>query len=149
MQALHRFRKVHAAAARQSLAYFLTTRLLGTVEEENGTSDSGLRLEQASITYIQFATTDSESTQRSATEDLRQILDRIAHSDGYSFSPTATHAAQALVWRTMDVVGKDVADAWCRLLQHPVFDSAGQTNKTKIARWGFLQHEYSTFADIW
>ncbi|KAI7215800.1 hypothetical protein KC333_g5221 [Hortaea werneckii] len=49
-------------------------------------------------------------------------------------SAKATHAAQTLIWKNADRHGSQTAESWLRLLQHPMFDSAGLLNKAKIWR---------------
>lgn len=43
-----------------------------------------------------------------------------------------------LLWKKIDVAFNDerfaVAEQWCRLAQHRIFEKAGETNVTKIER---------------
>jgi len=53
-------------------------------------------------------------------------------------SADATHATQTLLWKGIDVASAsgnvEAAMALCRLAQHALFDTAGDNNKSKLAR---------------
>ncbi|KAL1305107.1 hypothetical protein AAFC00_002037 [Neodothiora populina] len=72
------------------------------------------------------------------TDTLQNMFDEILQSTGRPFSPEATHAAQSLLWRKVDMTPLAQHDRspelWCRLACHPLFAKAGNLNKAKLSR---------------
>ncbi|KAF1997925.1 SPO22-domain-containing protein [Amniculicola lignicola CBS 123094] len=93
-------------------------------------------IERALITriWIGTSTLGSEDT----LEGLQYLFDKTLRKTKDSFSAPATHAAQTLLWKRLEAAYSqnhhEVAESWCRLCLHPLFEKAGETNKTKIAR---------------
>ncbi|KAF2258604.1 SPO22-domain-containing protein [Lojkania enalia] len=71
-------------------------------------------------------------------ESLQELFDSIVMKTKNTLSPPATHAAQTLLWKRVEVAfGQEqyaVAEAWCNICLHQLFEKAGELNKAKIAR---------------
>lgn len=135
MQTIHKARRVSGTCALTALEEFITFRLLpdllpGQSEESNARD----RLEKTTVTYVLFATTQNEQPPTQTIAGLRTLIDAIVTSGKSALSPKATHAAQTLLWKTAGAANADIADDWCKLLRHPIFESAGHLNKAKIGR---------------
>jgi hypothetical protein len=111
-------------------------------------------IEKAVITRIWVGTTKSAS--ENAVEQLQELFDTVAQNSKLSLSAPATHAAQTvscliissyelsltvglqLLWKGVEAASSQeqhgVAEAWCRICLHPIFDKAGAQNKAKVAR---------------
>jgi len=54
---------------------------------------------------------------------------------------------QQLLWKRIQAAYAqeqfDVAESWCRLAIHQLFQQCGDGNKSKIARYGDLAHDVS------
>ncbi|KAL2351922.1 meiosis protein SPO22/ZIP4 like-domain-containing protein [Cryomyces antarcticus] len=107
---------------------FLTTRLFGSENDD--------WIEKTSITRLWIATSLPEATD--ALASLLQLIESISQEYGKCFTPPATHAAQTLLWKRIEseyAKGQfDIAEAWCRLARHQLFEKAGELNKSKISR---------------
>lgn len=93
-------------------------------------------IEKAVVTRTWLSTTDSNA--ENPVEQLQQTLDTVLHDSGVSLSAPATHAAQTLMWRKAEESSTheqhDMAEAWCNLCLHPVFEKSGTQNRVKITR---------------
>jgi hypothetical protein len=98
--------------------------------------ENGSWIEKAAITRIWLSTSDVHA--ENALEQLRQMFDMILHESNYLLSAPATHAAQTLLWKKVEETSAQehhcVAESWCRLCLHPLFERAGAQNKVKITR---------------
>lgn len=93
------------------------------------------RIEKVCVTYTLFATSDAAASSISAIGGLQATLDSIAQRSDMTFSAKATHAVQALVWKTATTPDSASTETWYALLRHPLFNGAGQANKAKIGRY--------------
>jgi hypothetical protein len=91
------------------------------------------------ITRIWIGTTNSLA--ENTLEQLQELLDTVSRNTKTSLSAPATHAAlnlAQLLWKRVESASTQeqfgVAEAWCRVCLHPVFDKSGAQNKAKIAR---------------
>ncbi|KAH7090298.1 meiosis protein SPO22/ZIP4 like-domain-containing protein [Paraphoma chrysanthemicola] len=93
-------------------------------------------LEKAVIMRLWVATTTQLAD--NVLQQLEDLLDTISQNTKGPLSAPATHAAQTLLWKRVEAASGqdqfDVAQAWCRLSLHSVFDKAGAQNRAKIAR---------------
>lgn len=135
MQSVHRVRKIHPEIACHALSELITSRLLPDLTATQKT-ESGLHswVEKSCVTYTLFATSNIEGNRNFAIDGLEHVLNAIMQRFSNSLSPKATHAAQALIWKAAGDAGADTAQRWCSLLQHPLFNGAGNVNKAKIGR---------------
>ncbi|KAH4247441.1 hypothetical protein HBI05_045310 [Parastagonospora nodorum] len=93
-------------------------------------------IEKAVITRIWIGTTNSLAER--ILEDTQELLEMVLQKSKSSFSAPATHAAQTLLWKRVEAAFSQeqfvIAEAWCRVCLHPVFDKAGAQNKARISR---------------
>lgn len=135
MQTIHRVQKVDREVARQALVNLITTRLVDDFPEEQCETAACLgRIEQATITYTLSVSNEPSEASPGSVAELQKLFDVIHQHNGLIFTAKATHAAQTLIWKAAASSETDLAAAWSALLQHPLFESAGQINKTKIGR---------------
>jgi hypothetical protein len=134
MKAIHRVQKTSVDAACSALEQLVLVRILPDLTAST-TAEDPLKdwLEKACVTYTLFATSNPTPVPQSVVERLENMCSAIVHRTGKGLSPRATHAMQTLIWKTTTSNG-DVGEAWCTLLQHTIFDSAGHTSKAKIGR---------------
>ncbi|KAH7122269.1 meiosis protein SPO22/ZIP4 like-domain-containing protein [Dendryphion nanum] len=93
-------------------------------------------LEKALITQIWIDI--SSSSDRNSLELLRSLFDNFAQNMKHPISAPATHAAQMLLWKRVETTYSQdhyvESESWCRICLHPIFEKAGEMNKSKIAR---------------
>ena len=93
-------------------------------------------IEKAAVTRVWLSTSGIHA--ENALEQLQQMLDFVLQESNFSLSAPATHAAQTLIWKKVEErtaqEQHNVAEAWCQLCLHPVFEKAGAQNKVKITR---------------
>jgi hypothetical protein len=111
-------------------------------------------IEKAIITRIWIGTTNSVS--ENALEQLQELFDTVAQNSKVPLSAPATHAAQTvsclhlppsrsllnlcvqLLWKRVEAASSQeqhsIAEIWCRICLHPIFDKAGAQNKAKVSR---------------
>ncbi|KAL7773732.1 hypothetical protein CFE70_003699 [Pyrenophora teres f. teres 0-1] len=94
-------------------------------------------IEKAVITRIWFGSSNSVS--ENTLEQLQTLFDTVLQNSKVTFTAPATHAAQTLLWKMVEAAANqehhDVAEAWCRLCLHPIFEKAGAQNKAKVSRF--------------
>ena len=90
-------------------------------------------VETACVTMTLFVSTDKD-TDGDDVDQLDQTFDSIVQLGGNALSAKATHATQTLIWKASGMCNANLADKWCVLLRHPLFDNAGQINKARIGR---------------
>lgn len=135
MQTTHKTKRFSAHAALVALHELVTHRLLPDLppdaEPESVARD---RMEKGVVTYVLFATTQTEVSPMEAITSLQALFDSLIQRSNALLSTKATHAAQTLIWKTAGASSANIADSWYKLLQHPAFDGAGQLNKARIGR---------------
>ena len=135
MKAVRLVRRASPEVACHALKELITSRLLPDLptdqEPANFVHDC---IEKACVTYILFTTSDQGTISVSTFDGLQTALNAIAQRSNHGFSAKATHAAQTLIWKVTGSASGDVADRWCAILRHPLFESAGQMNKARIGR---------------
>ncbi|KAF2130996.1 SPO22-domain-containing protein [Dothidotthia symphoricarpi CBS 119687] len=93
-------------------------------------------VEKAVITRVWLGTTNTFA--ENTLEQLQRLFDRVLQNSKTSLSAPATHAAQTLLWKQVEGTHSQeqygVAEAWCRICLHMLFDKAGAQNKSKITR---------------
>ena len=134
MQAIHQARRVDNDIAYSALKELITRRLLPNLSD-NEDDDITLHeyLETACVTYTLFAT-DHGTASRTTVSDLQKTFDAIVQRSRAPLSPKATHAAQTLIWKASGAADPKLAEVWCNLMQHSLFDRVGHVNKSKVAR---------------
>ncbi|KAI9880695.1 MAG: hypothetical protein M1830_001328 [Pleopsidium flavum] len=130
MQHVHKLKSRNSHLACKALEQLLCERILDTDKES--------WVEKAVITRIWISTTTSDSPDTLCS--LRGFLTMLTTNQPKSLTLTAsaTHAAQILLWKQIEMTcGQqqyDVAESWCRLALHPVFERSGSLNVAKIER---------------
>jgi hypothetical protein len=93
-------------------------------------------VEKAVITRVWFSTSDSIA--EDMLGQLQELFDTIVQRSNTTLAAPATHAAQTLLWKRVEAAAKqeqiNVAESWCKICAHPLFESSGAQNKAKIAR---------------
>ncbi|KAI6843648.1 hypothetical protein KC358_g3820 [Hortaea werneckii] len=98
-------------------------------------TDKGFKtIERTVVTYSLFATTSNDIDAVEVIDSFHDLLEVLHRHMKTPLSAKATHAAQTLIWKNADRHGLEAAENWLKLLQHPMFDSAGLLNKAKIWR---------------
>jgi hypothetical protein len=134
MHTIHRAHKVSIEVACSALQQLITNRLLNDLPQDGYVQNCTLEhIEKACVTYVHFASSDPRGG-LSTIDGLQAVLYVVVQRSGKVISAKATHAAQTLIWKAAGAGDPKMADRWCRLLRHPVFDGAGHINKAKIAR---------------
>ncbi|KAH7075854.1 meiosis protein SPO22/ZIP4 like-domain-containing protein [Paraphoma chrysanthemicola] len=128
MHHVHKLKESSNTTACKVLDDLIEMRLF---QEENQTW-----LEKAVIMRLWVATTTQLAD--NVLQQLQDLLDTVSQNTKGPLSAPATHAAQTLLWKRVEAASGqeqfDIAQAWCRLSLHSVFDKAGAQNKAKIAR---------------
>nr|POE65869.1 hypothetical protein CFP56_57559 [Quercus suber] len=137
LQILHKARRLRMPCAVSALDDLIVKRLMPDLDcTSNLDHPSWIQLEKAVVTYVMFVTSEPNESTIETTSSLRRLLDAVQQRCKMALSQNATHAAQTLMWKAVGSSAElDVADDWCSLLRHPIFDNAGQTNKARIWRW--------------
>ncbi|MCJ1397829.1 hypothetical protein MMC11_001025 [Xylographa trunciseda] len=125
---IHKLRPQSSTLAHVVLEKFLLERLPGTGKPE--------WMERLLVTMIWNLTTSTEN--EGHQNSLRQVLDLLPGHFPYSIGPSATHAAQTLIWKRIEACCDqgEYAEAisWSLLALHETFDSSGDLNIGKIQR---------------
>ena len=125
---VHKLRARSPPMAHTILVSFLSERLLGAEQPK--------WLEKALVTIIWNCTTSTGSLD--ILNSLGELFDTLAAASSMPLSPSATHAAQLLLWRRIETSYNqelyDAAEAWCWLSLHAVFGNSGALNIGKLQR---------------
>ncbi|KAI6837146.1 SPO22-domain-containing protein [Hortaea werneckii] len=135
MQAIHQAKRHNTMCALTALKYLATDRLVADTADFSETNAMTIdRIERTVVTYSLFATTSNDIDAAEAIDCFHDLLEVLYRHMKAPLSAKATHAAQTLIWKNADRHGSQAAENWLKLLQHPMFDSAGLLNKAKIWR---------------
>ncbi|KAI9795239.1 MAG: hypothetical protein M1835_006135 [Candelina submexicana] len=125
---IHKLRAGSPDLACKALDNLLTMRTFSTGKEA--------WVEKVLITRLWISTNSSDTN--NVLNQLYAILDSIASNIKEPLTSHATHAAQTLLWKRIESNYRQqnfaVAESWCRLSLHRVFERAGDLNTAKIAR---------------
>lgn len=128
MHHIHRLKDHSNVSACQILDDLIDVRLF---REENQTW-----IEKAVITRIWIST--GNALAENLLDQLTKLFDNVLQNSKTSLSAPATHAAQTLLWKRVEGTCSQeqygVAEAWCRICLHPIFEKSGSQNKAKVAR---------------
>ncbi|KAI7074342.1 hypothetical protein KC327_g5276 [Hortaea werneckii] len=135
MQAIHQVKRHDTMCALTALKYLASDRLVADAADFSGSNAMTVdRIERTVVTYSLFATTSNDIHAAEAIDCFHDLLDVLYRHMKTPLSAKATHAAQTLIWKNADRHGSQATESWLKLLQHPMFDSAGLLNKAKIWR---------------
>lgn len=135
MQAIHQAKRHSTRCALTALENLATDRLVADTADFSETNAMIIdRIERTVVTYSLFATTSNDIDAAEAIDCFHGLLESLYRHMKAPLSAKATHAAQTLIWKNADRHGSQTAENWMKLLQHPMFDSAGLLNKAKIWR---------------
>lgn len=99
--------------------------------------EHGTWIEKAVITRIWISTSDVDA--ENALEKMQEMFDMVLQESNSPLSAPATHAAQTLLWKKVEEASAreqhDVAESWCQLCLHMIFERAGAQNKVKVTRF--------------
>jgi hypothetical protein len=136
MKSINRVNTASHEAACRALGDILTSRLLPDVTSGGDTDQQIFKwVEQVCVTYALYVTQNSQRTLHVTIEWLQGAYDATSQALNGTFSTKATHAIQALVYKASTTDDANIADKWLEILRHPLFNNAGQVNKTKIGRY--------------
>jgi hypothetical protein len=124
----HKLRSRSPLLAHEILVILLTERLLDT-EEQNW-------LEKVLVTILWNYTTSTDFLV--ILSSLNGLLDTLVARSTNTLSPSATHAAQILLWKRIETSynqkSYEAAEGWCQLSLHLVFGNSGALNIGKLQR---------------
>jgi hypothetical protein len=126
--------QVARAPTLSALGVFLNTRLLPEIQADSKNQLLQAWLEKATIAFIMFATSTSAENLPNLETEIKDLLDAIEDHHNVPFSASATHAAQALIWKAMDMRDGESTSLLHETMQHPLFENAGHLNKGRIGR---------------
>ncbi|PGH36716.1 hypothetical protein GX50_00376 [[Emmonsia] crescens] len=93
-------------------------------------------LERCFVTYFWMQTALSGLT--AGLDSLSAVADKIGESLRKPLSEEATQASLILLWKKSNIAYEhkeyDVAEKWCLLARHIIFENGGETNKAKLCR---------------
>lgn len=135
MQTIHKLKRLSIQSTLHALEHLVNVRLLPHIAPNEAAESPGFDwLEKAVVTHVLFAMSQEEQVPDSVSANVQSLLDTISQQIKRPLSAKATHAAQTLIWKKAGSLTGDVVDRWCRLLKHPLFESAGQINRARIGR---------------
>ncbi|KAJ9649388.1 sporulation-specific protein 22 [Coniosporium tulheliwenetii] len=95
-------------------------------------------IEKAAVTCLWLRSSSPNTQNEETLASVQDTLDNLVHSIKRPLSAQATHAAQTLLWKRIEAAYTqeqyEVAESWCRLTIHGVFEKSGELNRSKIAR---------------
>lgn len=95
-------------------------------------------IEKAAITSLWLRLSSPNSENGETLASVQDTLDNLVHSVKRPLTVQATHAAQTLLWKRIEAAYAqehyEIAESWCRLAMHRVFEKSGELNRSKIAR---------------
>ena len=125
---VHKLRAWDANLAHKVLFKLLAHRLFGGEHQP--------WLEKTLITIIWNLTTSADVPNTPLT--LTHVFDQIEAQSDKPISPSATHAAQILLWKRIEAAYSqekyELAEQWCNLSLHYIFSSSGSVNIGKLQR---------------
>lgn len=125
---VHKLRSRSLPMAHTVLVAFLSERLLGGEQPK--------WLEKVIVTIIWNCTTSKGPS--AILESLAELFDSLIAASSIALSPSATHAAQILMWKSIETNYNqkiyDAAAAWCEFSLHAVFGNSGGLNTGKLQR---------------
>ena len=128
MHHIHKLKDHSSVTACKALEDLIDIRLF---REENQSW-----IEKAVITRIWIGTNNSFS--ENVREEMQELFDTVEQNSKMRLSAPATHAAQTLLWKRVEAASSqeqhNVAEAWCRMCLHAIFEKAGAQNKAKVVR---------------
>lgn len=124
---IHKLKGWDPGMAQSVLATFLTGRLIGTRND--------VWIEKALVTITWICTSSSLSEPLAV---ICRVYDEVLAQYREPISPSATHAAQILLWKRVETAyaqeAYDTAEAWCHQMLHEMFDRSGGMNIGKVQR---------------
>ncbi|OJD17226.1 hypothetical protein AJ78_02663 [Emergomyces pasteurianus Ep9510] len=125
---LHRLNKWNSGLASEVLHQLLLQRLVLH-------NDISI-LERCFVTYVWMQTALSEL--EAGLDSLSEVVGKLGESWRKPLSEEAAQASVILLWKKSNVAYEhkeyNVAEKWCLLARHTVFENAGETNKAKLCR---------------
>ncbi len=125
---VHKLKVRSPQMAHTVLAVFLSERLLSAEQPK--------WLEKALVTIIWNCTTSTGTLD--IHNSLGELFDSLAAASSMPLSPSATHAAQILLWKRIETSYNqeffDATEAWCRLSLHALLGNSGALNIGKLQR---------------
>ncbi|OJD25043.1 hypothetical protein ACJ73_03590 [Blastomyces percursus] len=93
-------------------------------------------LEKCFVTYVWMQTALPDLT--AGLDSLSTTVDKLGESLRKPLSEEAAQASLILKWKKANIAYEhkdyDIAEQWCLLAQHKIFENAGAANKAKICR---------------
>ncbi|KAF1989013.1 SPO22-domain-containing protein [Aulographum hederae CBS 113979] len=128
MYHIRKFKDKDPHLACKAIDELLIDRLCGQAKEES--------IESAAMTRIWITLTTSENAD--AVSSLNELFENLNRGLERPFTSSATHAAQTLIWNRIESTYSqnhfDMAESWCSLAAHPLFEQCGELNQAKLAR---------------
>ena len=125
---VHKLKQFNSSMAHETLFKFMTNRLLG--------GDCQSWFEKVLVTIIWNLATAADVPD--ALETMSQVLDDVEARSGMNLTPSATHAAQIMLWKRIEAAYSQenyaLAERWCHLSLHNIFSQSGSMNVGKLQR---------------
>jgi hypothetical protein len=134
MQSMRKASQVARAPTLSALRVFLKTRLLPEIQADLQNQLLQAWLEKTAVAFIMFATSTSAEHLPNLESEIKDLLGAIENHHNVPFSASATHAAQALIWKVMDIRDGESTSLLHETMRHPLFENAGHLNKGRIGR---------------
>ena len=123
----HRLRSRSPSMAKCVLIHLISKRLLN--------AEKCAWLEKTLVTVIWYCTS---SEIPGSLDSMGGLFDAVAVYLAAALSHSATHAAQILFWKRIELSYQlqqyDISEAWCKLSLHKIFGSSGAMNVGKLQR---------------
>lgn len=134
MHSISRIKRTSLDTALAAIEQLINARLLPDIDAAMDNEQAKTWLEKSVVTYTSFCAAHSDYPQSDAIQRLSSLFDRIVERTAVSLAPKATHAMQALIWKSLSDAQDAEAELWLSTLQHSLFTGVGASNKARIAR---------------
>ncbi|KAI9690965.1 MAG: hypothetical protein M1822_008585 [Bathelium mastoideum] len=144
---IHKLRDGNALVACTVLEDFLEVRLYDAERHD--------WLEKAIIVRIWLTTAATDNA--ISFESIQIFLEKVSGNLAKTLSSAAAHAVLTLLWKRIEAAYNqaqyEVAEAWCEIAYHRLFENSGEVNIAIIARKGIrcavARHDHATARKIY
>ena len=125
---VHRLKQWNSSMAHALLFKFMTGRLLG--------GEYQLWFEKILITIVWNLVTAADISD--PLDTMSRVFNDVETLSDTTITPSATHAAQIMLWKRIEAAYSQenyaLAEQWCHLSLHKIFNSSGSMNVGKLQR---------------
>lgn len=134
MHSISRVKRASLNTALATIEQLVNVRFLPDLDAPLDNEQVKTWLEKTVVTYTSFCTVPSDLPKSDTIQRLYSLFDHITERTAVCLAPKATHAMQALIWKSLNDAQDEEAELWLGVLQHSLFTSVGASNKARIAR---------------